>query len=63
MSRLLQVATSSGNSTVKIWDVAKEKCKHTLTDHTQFATQIRPQRAHGHMMTCVTEAGVGLLLP
>lgn len=35
----LQVATSSGDSTVKIWDVAKEKCKHTLTDHTQPGTQ------------------------
>ena len=30
-----EVATSSGDSTLKIWDVAKEKCKHTLTDHTQ----------------------------
>ena len=35
-----QVATSSGDSTIKIWDVAKEKCKHTLTDHTQLAAQI-----------------------
>merc|ERR1712014_116192 len=29
------VATTSGDFTTKIWDVSKEKCKHTLTDHNQ----------------------------
>merc|ERR1712079_618925 len=29
------VATTSGDSTVKIWDVSKEKCRHTLYDHNQ----------------------------
>lgn len=29
------IATTSGDTTVKIWDVSKEQCQHTFTDHTQ----------------------------
>jgi WD40 repeat protein len=29
------LATSSGDSTVKIWNFEKQKCVHTFTDHLQ----------------------------
>ena len=29
-----QLATGSGDSTVKIWDFANARCRHTFTDHT-----------------------------
>ena len=29
-----KLATSSGDTTVKIWDFSKAECVHTFTDHT-----------------------------
>jgi WD40 repeat protein len=31
--RGIQLATASGDTTVKIWDFAKAECMHTFTDH------------------------------
>jgi len=29
-----KLATSSGDTTVKVWDFSKAECVHTFTDHT-----------------------------
>lgn len=33
-----KLATSSGDTTVKVWDFSKAECVHTFTDHTHAGT-------------------------
>lgn len=33
-----KLVTSSGDTTVKIWDFSKAECVHTFTDHTHAGT-------------------------
>ena len=35
-----QLATASGDGTIKVWDFATATCKATFSDHTQVSTYV-----------------------
>merc|ERR1719473_2433267 len=46
------VATSSGDSTVKLWDVVKEGCVHTFTDHQQAVWNVAFHDEGDFLVSC-----------